>query len=88
MFHYYSRYVSEDEILQSTFRQLVSGVLWLVRDGASYLEESLRVECSDVQETGSLEYFSTVLSGRTAIGHDADGQLVIVQVEGKTGQSG
>ena len=82
------RYVSEAEVLQSTFSQLVSGVIWLVRDGNSYIDESIKMECSDTEETGTLEYFSSVQSARTAIGHDTHGRIVIVQVDGKTGQSG
>ncbi len=37
---------------------------------------------------GTLEYFASVISARTAIGHRADGSVVIRQVNGKTGSKG
>ncbi|GFO20738.1 N-acetylglucosamine-1-phosphodiester alpha-n-acetylglucosaminidase-like [Plakobranchus ocellatus] len=66
----------------------VGGAIWLVKDGVSYVDESLKVECEDTQETGTLERFASVVSARTAIGHDAEGRVHLVEVNGKTGQRG
>lgn len=49
------RYLSEIDLITQDFQQLVGGVLWLIRDGKSYLEESLKIECSDTEETGERE---------------------------------
>lgn len=34
------------------FVQLVSGVVWLVRNGSIYINESEAIECDETQETG------------------------------------
>lgn len=33
--------------------QLVSGVVWLLRDGQVYVNQSLTAECGETQETGT-----------------------------------
>ena len=37
---------------------------------------------------GTLKQFATVLSSRTAIGHDKEGRVVIMQADGKTNHNG
>lgn len=34
------------------FVQLLSGVVWLIRNGSIYINESLATECDETQETG------------------------------------
>ena len=46
------RYVPEDMVVEGVFNQLVSGVIWLVRRGKSYVDASKEAECSDSQESG------------------------------------
>ena len=41
-----------------------------------------------MQETGSLHRFVNVISARTAIGHNSQGDVLLVQVDGKTDQKG
>ncbi|TTA40573.1 N-acetylglucosamine-1-phosphodiester alpha-N-acetylglucosaminidase [Bagarius yarrelli] len=79
-------YLSEDEVLdrENPFVQLVSGVIWLLRSGEVYINESLQVECSSSQETGKLQEFVDVISARTAVGHDAKGRLILFQIDGQT----
>ena len=83
-------YLSDDEILNTTnpFRQLVAGVIWLVRNGTNYVNESMKLECSSHEDTGKMETFVSVISARTALGHDAKGRLVMAQVEGQTHKRG
>lgn len=83
-------YLSEEEVLQQTnpYMQLVSGVVWLLRDGQVYINHSLQAECDETQETGALRYFVDVISARTAVGHDAAGRVVLVQIDGQTGVRG
>ncbi len=75
-------YLSDSEIRNMTnpFRQLVTGVVWLVRNGTSFVNESLQLECSSHEDTGKMDTFANVLSARTAVGHDIKGRVVILQV--------
>lgn len=84
-------YVDAEEVMDSSkpFDALVSGIAWLVRDGKSYVHESVLGGKEDMhsgQTTGSA--FATVRSARTALGHDRDGKLLMLQVEGETGRRG
>lgn len=61
------------------FDQLVGGVGWLVRDGKPFVYDSMDyLEDMGAQETGNR--FATIVSGRTALGHDKHGNIMIVQV--------
>ncbi|XP_071427116.1 N-acetylglucosamine-1-phosphodiester alpha-N-acetylglucosaminidase [Pithys albifrons albifrons] len=83
-------YLSEEEVLDQTnpFVQLVSGVVWLLRDGEVYINESRAAECGDTQTTGTFDRFISVISARTAVGHDRQGRLVLVHVDGQTESRG
>ena len=37
---------------------------------------------------GTLQYFASVMSARTVVGHDKEGRVVFVQADGKTGENG
>ena len=79
-------YIPDEEILNSTnpFRQLVAGVIWLVRNGTNFVNESMELECSSHEDTGRMETFVNVISARTALGHDAQGRVIIAQVHTHT----
>ncbi|XP_021100084.1 N-acetylglucosamine-1-phosphodiester alpha-N-acetylglucosaminidase isoform X3 [Heterocephalus glaber] len=83
-------YLSEEEVLdtENPFVQLLSGVVWLIRNGSIYINESQAAECDETQETGSFSKFVNVMSARTAVGHDRDGQLVLFHADGQTEQRG
>jgi exopolysaccharide biosynthesis protein len=83
-------YLSEEMVLdiENPFVQLVSGVVWLIRRGDVYVNQSKKIECEDLEETGSVDLFVNVVSGRTALGHDAQGNVVLVQVDGRTHHRG
>ena len=83
-------YLSEDDVADSAnpFVQLVSGVGWLIRNGKIYINESKKAECADTEETGTIERFFDVVSARSAIGHDKDGQIILITVDGKTDKDG
>ncbi|XP_058290094.1 N-acetylglucosamine-1-phosphodiester alpha-N-acetylglucosaminidase isoform X3 [Hylobates moloch] len=83
-------YLSEEEVLdtENPFVQLLSGVVWLIRNGSIYINESQATECDETQETGSFSKFVNVISARTAIGHDRKGQLVLFHADGQTEQRG
>ncbi|XP_063812141.1 N-acetylglucosamine-1-phosphodiester alpha-N-acetylglucosaminidase isoform X2 [Pseudophryne corroboree] len=69
-------YLSEEEVLdtENPFVQLVSGVVWLLRNGEVYIEQSKSVECDKSQDT--------------AVGHDKEGRLVLFHVDGQTNDRG
>lgn len=77
-------YMKREWIEKMEFSQLINGVIWLVRNGKSYVETAVETESSETQTTGSLRQFANVRSARTAIGHDQDGNLIIVQIDGQT----
>ncbi|KAM8977077.1 N-acetylglucosamine-1-phosphodiester alpha-N-acetylglucosaminidase [Pelodytes ibericus] len=83
-------YLSEEQVLEeeNPFVQLVSGVVWLLRDGEIYIEQSKTAECDKTQNTGSFDYFVNVISARTAVGHDQDGRLILFHVDGQTNDRG
>ncbi|KAM4047960.1 N-acetylglucosamine-1-phosphodiester alpha-N-acetylglucosaminidase isoform 2-T2 [Anomaloglossus baeobatrachus] len=83
-------YLSEEEVesTENPFVQLVSGVVWLLRNREVYIEQSIKVECDETQNTGAFEHFVNVISARTAVGHDNDGRLVLFHVDGQTGDRG
>ena len=85
-------YLSEQDVTHgngsSEFYQLITGVIWILRNGSLYIDESIEAECQDTEETGTLKKFANVLSGRTAVGYNKNGQVVIVQVDGKTHHRG
>lgn len=44
------------------FVQLLSGVVWLIRNGSIYINESQITECDETQETGQQAEASGMLS--------------------------
>ncbi|XP_019515895.1 PREDICTED: N-acetylglucosamine-1-phosphodiester alpha-N-acetylglucosaminidase isoform X4 [Hipposideros armiger] len=83
-------YLSEEEVLdtENPFVQLLSGVVWLIRNGSVYINESQAAECDETQETGPFSKFVNVISARTAVGHDRKGQVVLFHADGQTEQRG
>ncbi|XP_066538637.1 N-acetylglucosamine-1-phosphodiester alpha-N-acetylglucosaminidase [Hoplias malabaricus] len=83
-------YLSEEDVLDEVnpFVQLISGVVWLLRAGEIYINESIQAECDKTQETGSFQKFVEVTSARTAVGHDEEGRLILFHVDGQTGERG
>ncbi|XP_038942186.1 N-acetylglucosamine-1-phosphodiester alpha-N-acetylglucosaminidase isoform X1 [Rattus norvegicus] len=83
-------YLSEEDVLDTVnpFVQLLSGVVWLIRNGSIYINESQITECDETQETGSFSKFVNVMSARTAVGHDRKGQLILFHADGQTEQRG
>ncbi len=75
-------YISPEEVRKGSFRQLVSGVIWLVRNHTNYVNESMKLECAENQDTGKMSTFVNVLSARTALGIDGHGRIVVAQVSG------
>lgn len=51
------RYLSQEDVSDQSnpFVQLVSGVVWLLRNGEVYINQSLVAECDETQETGAYQ---------------------------------
>ncbi|KAF4798530.1 N-acetylglucosamine-1-phosphodiester alpha-N-acetylglucosaminidase [Turdus rufiventris] len=83
-------YLSEEDVVNQSnpFVQLVSGVVWLLRNGEVYINQSRVAECGDTQTTGTFDKFINVISARTAVGHDRQGRLILVHVDGQTESRG
>jgi len=62
------------------FEFLVSGVVWLVRGGKNNVNRGWEEANTTVQTSG--DKYATNLASRTAVGYDAQGRLIIVQVDG------
>ncbi|EFC49053.1 N-acetylglucosamine-1-phosphodiester alpha-N-acetylglucosaminidase [Naegleria gruberi] len=78
---YFIGYTDENTKLED-FDQMISGVIWLVRKGESYVDESSKIEDMSIQETGNAKRFITVRASRSALGHDKEGRLVLVSIDG------
>jgi hypothetical protein len=77
---FYIGYFSPDEIGRAGFDHMVSGVVWLVRNGKNYVEQGWKEANITVQTSG--DKYATNLASRTAVGFDAAGRLIIVQIDG------
>ena len=73
---------------KAPFWQLITGAVWLVRNGTNYVSESVQLEDASIQETGTMATFASILSARTALGHDRSGTIVVAQWTGRSYQSG
>lgn len=68
------------------FTQLVTGNVWLVRNGVNYVQQSLQEEDLTRQIKGS--GFANIVASRTAIGVTKDGKLLLLNVDGKSWKGG
>ncbi|KAF8782682.1 N-acetylglucosamine-1-phosphodiester like protein [Argiope bruennichi] len=84
----FTGYVSEENVLSGNLLQLVGGVIWILRNGTGFVNVSKKLECEKTEETGPMDHFINILSARSAVGHDEDGNVIIVQVDGKSGVDG
>jgi len=75
---FYVGYLEPEEMYG--FDMLVSGVVWLVRDGKNNVDRGWKEANITVQTSG--DKYATNLASRTAVGYDAQGRLIIVQVDG------
>merc|ERR1712217_690186 len=75
-------YVSPEDIAAGGFEELVNGLGWLVRDGVNYIDAGWVDAYKGVQTSGPGDAYKDMRSGRTAIGHDIKGRLLIFQVDG------
>mmetsp|Transcript_9575 Transcript_9575/g.35489 ORF Transcript_9575/g.35489 Transcript_9575/m.35489 type:complete len:227 (+) Transcript_9575:253-933(+) len=72
---YLSGYLAEKDWGKFEFEQLVTGVLWLVKDGEIFVNQSI------VREKVGW-HFCEEAAPRVSVGHDKDGNLLLLQLNG------
>ncbi|CAN0535796.1 unnamed protein product, partial [Ectocarpus sp. 8 AP-2014] len=79
--------ITAEEVLdeQNPFQNLISGAGWLVRAGVNHVEASARDGHLD---GGALDDLLVAKLARTAIGHDSEGRLILLQVRAWAGRRG
>eukprot|EP01006_Ploeotia_vitrea_P052913 TRINITY_DN67737_c2_g1_i1.p1 TRINITY_DN67737_c2_g1~~TRINITY_DN67737_c2_g1_i1.p1 ORF type:complete len:418 (-),score=61.06 TRINITY_DN67737_c2_g1_i1:603-1856(-) len=84
-------YLSQQDLQNYNWHQLISGLCWLVRDGENFVTTSLQLEDMSIQESTvgehAAEAFAGLAAARTAIGHDKHGRLLLITVD-KNGDQG
>jgi N-acetylglucosamine-1-phosphodiester alpha-N-acetylglucosaminidase len=68
-------YLSKSDVEKLDLYELIAGVLWLVRDGKVYVDESVREEAPAFD-------FVWIKAPRTAVGFDEEGKIMIFEVDG------
>jgi hypothetical protein len=81
-FQYAVGYAPSEEINQRDWLQLLSGVVWLVKDGASFVKESLSLDDFSAETSGDGETFASLVAPRLAAGFDKSGAFVVVAIDG------
>jgi len=71
-------YIAPEEMLG--YDMIVSGVVWLVRNGRNNVEKGWKEANITVQTSG--DKYATNLASRTAMGWDKDGRLIVLQIDG------
>jgi hypothetical protein len=62
------------------YDMMVSGVVWLVRNGKNNVDRGWKEANTTVQTSG--DKYATNLASRTAMGWDKDGRLIVLQIDG------
>lgn len=78
-------YFFNTDLYKNNFKQLISGIGWILRNGEDYVEESFHEEKCNLN---NIDEFFKSKSSRTFIGHDVSGFVHIIQVDGKTLEKG
>jgi exopolysaccharide biosynthesis protein len=70
-----SGYLTKENVHNMGFTQLVSGALWLVRNGKSFVNQSIIIEKSS-------HYFTTLKAPRLMVGHNKEGDFMVAAING------
>lgn len=70
-----SGYLTKKDISMLAFKHLISGQTWLIRNRMTFLNESVVLEATSFD-------FVWIKAPRTAIGHDKDGRIWLIEVDG------
>jgi N-acetylglucosamine-1-phosphodiester alpha-N-acetylglucosaminidase len=76
-------YISPEDVNTGIFKHLVAGLGWIVRNGTNYVDEGWEEAYTAAGSSG--DEYKEMTSGRTTIGWDKDGGLILLQYDGHTG---
>jgi hypothetical protein len=79
---YFFGYMDEETMRASRWLQLVSGVVWLVKDGKVNVESSMKYENFTAERSGTGEAFRNLRAPRLAVGITNVGDLILLAVDG------
>jgi N-acetylglucosamine-1-phosphodiester alpha-N-acetylglucosaminidase len=79
---FYTGYLDIHSVNRIPFTQLIGGVIWLVRNRQNYVEQSVYLEEMSTQTSGNGTRFVNLKASRIGIGHDEEGRLMIISVDG------
>ena len=79
---FYTGYMDIHTVRKVPFTQLIGGVIWLVRNGQSYVDQSIILEEMSTQTSGNGTRFVNLKASRIGIGHDDQGRLMIISIDG------
>ncbi|XP_074646347.1 N-acetylglucosamine-1-phosphodiester alpha-N-acetylglucosaminidase-like [Tubulanus polymorphus] len=83
----FSGYLNDSRQLPQ-FQNLIGGVIWLVRNGVPFVDESMKIETYKSSQAKNWWDFTMTSSARNAIGHDRDGRVMIVHADGRSFKHG
>jgi N-acetylglucosamine-1-phosphodiester alpha-N-acetylglucosaminidase len=81
-FQYAAGYAPPEELNSRDWVQLLSGVVWLVKDGVSFVKESLGFDDFSAETSGDGATFASLVAPRLAAGFDRNGSFMLVAVDG------
>ncbi len=81
-YQYSIGYASPYEVNKRDWLQLLSGVVWLVKDGKSFVQESLTYDDFSAETSGDGQTFANLVAPRLAAGFDASGAFMLVAIDG------
>jgi N-acetylglucosamine-1-phosphodiester alpha-N-acetylglucosaminidase len=73
---YVTGYLSDADVRHLRFAEVITGKGWLIRNGTSFLAQSLVEENIDHR-------FETIKAPRSGVGFDKDGRLMLLSVDGE-----
>ncbi|CUG86812.1 surface protein, putative [Bodo saltans] len=79
---YFFGYMDEETMEASRWLQLVSGVVWLVKDGKVNVQNSMKYENFTAERSGTGETFRNLRAPRLAVGITKTGELILLAIDG------
>lgn len=79
---YFFGYMDPETMSSTRWLQLLSGVVWLVRDGKVNVQDSMKYENFTAQRSGDGEHFRTLKAPRLSVGVNGAGELMLLAVDG------
>lgn len=75
-------YPNATTLLDLPLQSLITGQGWIVRNGRSNVANALKDENWTLQRSGSARFFADLQAPRLSLGHDGEGRLMLVAIDG------